>query len=117
LRKIGNIFITDHAEQRMQQRGVPLFVVPFVLAMGTTQRLANGRVRRICTRRTIPLLKKAGVQPAQIERIVGVPLIVKNTGFDTFVLTAFPRHAQSSRSQIRGATKRAPRLMTSPELW
>ena len=90
------IFVTFHAEQRMQQRGVPLSIIPHALKFGTKCHAKGGKVKLLCKRQDEPRMKSAGLKPSLIERLIGVPFIVEQSDQYTIIVTAHPKDTRAS---------------------
>ena len=105
------IFVTLHAEQRMQKRGIPLSITPHVLKWGTKHHLRGGRIKLLCTRQDEPRMKSGGLKPSIIERMIGVPFIVETSDLYTVVVTVYPKDLSSSPSVAQRNMRRSQKYL------
>ncbi len=104
----GNIALSNHASARMQQRGVNLRALGFVLDNADkSEFVGSGCREQWISRRHLSMLRLRGADGHLIERAAGVSIVISN---DDMIVTVFhktcrARHKKNKKHKFQKRSK------------
>lgn len=104
----GNFELTDHASTRMQQRGVSIRVIDFVLwNADKSEFVGSGCREKWISRRRLSALRRAGADCQLIGRANGVAAVVSidDTIITVFHKTERTRHKKNKQHKFQKRPK------------